>query len=150
MGLYKVASARAAFFEKTPIRDIFKDIDKNKKEIAKLNRKEKKLADQQNYNLEKNQAEIEKIRQKRMALEENANIFFKGGKYTKAAVAYKKKAESTIYGLDETATLDEILAAIPEQYKDHFKAFMEISDKKEQKRILKYVPEYLEKPLKIA
>lgn len=150
MGLYKVASARAALFEKTPIRDIFKEIDKNKRQIAKLDRKEKKIADKQKTNLSKNQMKIEKIRQKRMALEENTNIFFKGGKYTKAAVAYKKKAESTIYGLDETATKDEILAAIPDQYKDHFKAFMEISNKKEQKRILKYVPEYLEKPLKIA
>lgn len=149
-GLYKVASARAAFFEHTPVRDLFKDIDKNKEKIAKLNRKEKKLIEKQRGDLSKNQFEIEKIRKKRMALEESTNMFFKGGKYTKAAVAYKKKAESTIYGLSETATIDEILAAVPEQYKDHFKAFMEVSNKKEQKEILKYVPEYLQKPLKIA
>lgn len=149
-GLYKVASARAALFEKTPVRQIFKEIDKNKEKIAKLNRKEKKLAEQQRGDLTKNQYEIEEIRQKRMALEEETNVFFKGGKYTKAAVAYKKKAESTIYGLSETATKDEILASIPDQYKDHFKAFMDISNKKEQKEILKYVPEYLQKPLKIA
>ena len=150
MGLYKVASARAAIFEGTPVRDIFKEIDKNKKEIAKLNRKEKKLAENQRGDLSKNQLKIEEIRRKRMALEENTNMFFKGGKYTKAAVAYKKKAESTIYGLDETATLDELLAAVPDQYKDHFNAFMKISDKKQQKEILKYVPDYLAKPLKIA
>ena len=149
-GLYKVASARAAFFERTPVRQIFKEIDKNKKKIAKLNRKEKKLQEQQRGDLTKNQYEIEEIRQKKMALEEETNVFFKGGKYTKAAVAYKKKAESTIYGLSETATKDEILASIPDQYKDHFKAFMDISNKKEQKEILKYVPEYLQKPLKIA
>lgn len=149
-GLYKVASARAAIFERTPVRQIFKEIDKNKEKIAKLNRKEKKLAEQQRGDLTKNQYEIEEIRQKRMALEEENNVFFKGGKYTQAAVAYKKKAESTIYGLSETATKDEILASIPDQYKDHFKAFMDISNKKEQKEILKYVPEYLQKPLKIA
>lgn len=149
-GLYKVASARAALFEKTPVRQIFKEIDDNREKLAKLNRKEKKLQEQQHGDLAKNQYEIEQIRQKKMALEEESNVFFKGGKYTKAAVAYKKKAESTIYGLNETATKDEILAAIPEQYKDHFKAFMDISDKKEQKEILKYVPEYLQKPLKIA
>ena len=149
-GLYKVASARAALFERTPVRQIFKELDKNQEKIAKLNIKEKKLQEKQHGDLAKTQYELEEIRRKKMALEENTNVFFKGGKYTKAAVAYKKKAESTIYGLKETATKDEILASIPDQYKDHFKAFMDTSDKKEQKEILKYVPEYLQKPLKIA
>lgn len=150
MGLYKTASARAALFEGTPVRQIFKDIDKNKKKIAKIERKQKKLAEKQDGDYTKNQYEIQQLEEEKMALQENSNMFFKGGKYTKAAIAYKKKAESTIYGLDETATLDEILSAVPEQYKDHFNAFMKISDKKEQKKILKYVPEYLQRPLQIA
>ena len=149
-GLYKVASARAAFFERTPVRQIFKELDKNRDKLAKLNRKEKKLQEQRFGDMNKAQYKIQDIENRKMALEENVNLFFKGGKYTKAAIAYKKKAESTIYGLNETATKDEILAALPEQYKDHFKAFMDISDKKEQKQILKYVPEYLQRPLQIA
>ena len=46
--------------------------------------------------------------------------------------------ESTIYGLDETATKDELLASVPDQYKDHFRAFMDITNESEQKKILKY------------
>lgn len=150
MGLYKVASARAAIFEDTPVRDIFKDLDRNKKKIAKLKLEERKLAEKQKGDLTANQFKIEEIRQRRMALEESSNMFFKGGKYTKAAIAYKKKAESTIYGLNEASTQDEILAAVPDQYKDHFNAFMKVTDKKERKKILEYVPDYLARPLQIA
>ena len=46
-GLYKVASARAALFEKTPVRQIFKELDKNQEKIAKHNIKEKKLQEKQ-------------------------------------------------------------------------------------------------------
>lgn len=149
-GLYKVASARAAIFENSNIRQIFKDIDKNKKKLAKLNRQAMKLAQKNNGNISKNREKIDRINQKRLALEEQNKIYLTADKYTKAAIAYKKKAESTIYGLDETSTKDELLASVPDQYKDHFKAFMEITDKKEQEKILKYVPKYLQRPLQVA
>ena len=90
------------------------------------------------------------IQQQQRALEESQKQAFTGGKYTKAAIAYKKAAESTIYGLSETATPDEILAAIPDQYKDHFKSFMDETSKSKRKEILKYVPDYLKRPLQIA
>ena len=149
-GLYKVASARAALFEKSNIRSVFKDIDKNKKKLAKLNREAIKLAQKDDGNTSKHQEKLDRINEKRLALQEQNRIYFKGGKYTKAAVAYKKKMESTIYGLDETATKDELLASVPDQYKDHFRAFMDITNESEQKKILKYMPEYLQRPLQIA
>lgn len=149
-GLYKVASMRAAIFEGSNIRQIFSDLDRNKKKIAKLNRKAMRLAEKYNGNTAKAGSELTEIQNKIMSLEEQQRMFFKGGKYTKAAVAYKKKMESTVYGLSETATKDELLASVPDQYKDHFKAFMDITDKKERKKIMKYVPDYLKRPLQIA
>lgn len=148
-GLYQVASARASIFEHSNIREIFKDIDKNKKELAKLNRKKIKLI-QKNNGKNKNQSKISEIDEQRSALQEENKNFFTAKKYTKSAIAYKKKMESTIYGLDETATKDELLASVPDQYKDHFKAFMDVTDKSERKEILKYVPKYLQRPLQVA
>ena len=149
MGLYEEASRKAALFERSNIRGIFKDLDKNKEKIAKLNRKATKLATKNSTDY-KVQNKLAEIQQQKMALEEQNKMFFKGGKYTQSAVAYKKKAESTLYGLSPTATKDELLAAVPDEYKDHFQAFMNVADKHEQKEILKYMPDYLKRPLQIA
>ena len=83
-------------------------------------------------------------------IQEAGNNMFVGGKYTKSAVAYKKAMESTIYGLKEGATKDEILAAIHDQYKDYFQKFMEVRDPKERKKILEYMPDDLQRPLQLA
>jgi hypothetical protein len=149
-GLYKAAAFRARVFEGSEIGSILKRVDKNKKKIAKLQRKadeasNKYIAGSYEYN-EKTQELQKQIR----ALQESQKQVFSGGKYTKAAIGYKKAVESTIYGLSETATPDEILAAVPDQFKDHFKAFMNERDKGKRKQILKYIPDYLKRPLEIA
>lgn len=149
MGLYKKAARKAELFEHSNIRSTFKELDKNKEKIAKLDRKATKLATKNSTN-EKIQSKLAEIQQQRQALEEQNNMFFKGGKYTQSAVAYKKKAESTLYGLSPTSTKDELLAAVPDEYKDHFQAFMDVTDKHEQKQILKYMPDYLKRPLQIS
>lgn len=92
---------------------------------------------------------MQRINNKIQALQAQQTVL-KGGKYTKAAVAYKKAMESTIYGMSEGATQDEILASVPDQYKDYFMNFMNETDKTERKKILKSLPEYLRKPLQIA
>ena len=92
---------------------------------------------------------MQKINAKIEALESQQTVL-RGGKYTKAAVAYKKAMESTIYGMSSGATQDEILGAVPDQYKDYFMSFMNETNIKERKKILKALPEYLRKPLQIA
>ena len=92
---------------------------------------------------------MQKINAKIEALESQQTVL-RGGKYTKAAVAYKKAMESTIYGMSSGATQDEILGAVPDQYKDYFMSFMNETNIKERKKILKTLPEYLRKPLQIA
>ena len=149
-GLYEAAASKALFHEKTNIRAIFKDIDKNKKRIEKLKKKKKKLLTKYNENEYGYKAEASKIDQEIEALTQRGNQMFVGGKYTKAAVAYKKAMESTIYGLSPGATKDEILAAVPDQYKDYFQAFMDVKDESEREKILKEVPDYLKRPLQAA
>ena len=149
-GLYEASARKAAIIEKTNIKDVFKQIDKNKAKIAKLKRKAERLLDKYDEGDSGYKMKMAEINQKIAALEEAGNNVFKGGKYTKSAVAYKKAMESTIYGLSEGATKDEILAAIPDQYKDYFQKFIDVKDPKERKKILKYMPEYLQRPLQLA
>ena len=149
-GLYEAASTKAFLYEKTNIKSIFRDIDKNKKRIEKLKEKKKKLLTKYNENEYGYKSRASKIDQEIEALTQRGNQMFVGGKYTKAAVAYKKAMESTIYGLSAGATKDEILAAVPDQYKDYFQAFMDVKDESEREKILKEVPDYLKRPLQAA
>ena len=149
-GLYEQAAARAFLFEGNINLDkIFKKLDKNKEKIAKLTRKAEKLSNKHTAGGYKYEQEMNEIKSKIEALQ-NQQTAFRGGKYTKAAVSYRKAMESTIYGLSENATPDEILSSVPVQYRDHFMAFMNESSIKERKKILKQLPEYLRKPLQVA
>ena len=149
-GLYNQAALRAFIFEGgVNVKHAFKKIDKNKEKVAKLIKKAEKLSNKYSAGGYEYDQKMLKINQKMQALQAQQTML-KGGKYTKAAVAYKKAMESTVYGLSEGATQDEILAAVPDQYKDYFISFMNETDKKERKKILKTLPDFLKKPLQIA
>ena len=149
-GLYEVAAKRARRFEKTNIKQIFKEIDKNKERIEKLKKEKKDLLKKYDEGDSGYIARAAKLNEEIEALTQRGNQMFVGGKYTKAAVAYKKAMESTIYGLSPGATKDEILASIPDQYKDYFQSFMEVTDESEREEILKHLPDYLKRPLQAA
>ena len=149
-GLYEAAATKALRFEKTNVRALFKDIDKNKKRIEKLKKERKDLLKKYDEGESAYKARAAKIDEEIAALTQRGNQMFVGGKYTKAAIAYKKAMESTIYGLSPGATKDEILASIPDQYKDYFQAFMEEKDAGEREKILKHLPDYLKRPLQAA
>ncbi|MGM9543913.1 MAG: hypothetical protein ACI3T9_02910 [Romboutsia timonensis] len=149
-GLYERAAALARRKEKVDIEGIFDQIDKNKKKINKLNVKSAKLVSRMKTSTDKYAKKLEEIDREKRALEEQNTMMFEGGEYTKSAVAYKKAMESTMYGLDPTATKDELLASVPDQYKDYFQAFMDVTDKKERKKILKSVSPMMRRPLQAA
>ena len=149
-GLYTRAAKMARRKEGVDIEGIFEQIDENKEKIAKLDRKAAKLVNKVKSSTDKYAIELQKIEMKKQLLEEQNMMMFEGGEWTKSAIAYKKAMESTMYGLDPTATKDELLAAVPDQYKDHFQAFMNITDEKERKKILKSVSPMMRRPLQAA
>ena len=149
-GLFNQAANRAFIFEGgVNLRRIFNKMDKNKEKIIKLTRKAEKLSNKYTAGGYEYEEKMRKINAKIEALKSQRTML-KGGKYTKAAVAYKKAMDSTIYGINEGATQDEILAAVPDQYKDYFINFMNETSESERKKILKMLPEYLRRPLQIA
>ena len=149
-GLYTRAAKMARRKEKVDIEGIFKQIDKNKEKIADLDRKAAKVVNRIKSSTDKYALQLQKIEAKKQLLEEQNMMMFEGGEWTKSAIAYKKAMESTMYGLDPTATKDELLAAVPDQYKDHFQAFMNVTDEKERKKILKSVSPMMRRPLQAA
>ena len=149
-GLYKRAAKMARRKEKVDIEGIFDQIDKNKEKINKLNVEAAKLTNKVKHVGDKYSKKLERVENKKQLLQEQNKMFLKGGEWTKSAVAYKKAMESTMYGLDANATKDELLASVPDQYKDHFQAFMEVTDKKERKKILKSVSPMMRRPLQAA
>lgn len=78
------------------------------------------------------------------------NIAIEGGEYTRAAIAYKKAAESTIYGLQKDAGWSEILKALPKNHRDFFMEFAKETDAKKREEIRSKVSDYENKVLDIV
>lgn len=152
MGLYEKSARKARLFEGTNIKKIINSNEyinkENQKKLEKLN---KRLDKVRNSSLEDSRKEeiISRLNSQIYELS-NYEQTFKGGKYTKAAVAYKQAADSTIYGLKEGATSQQVLRAIPKGDKDFFMEFAKETDKKKRKEILKYVSPYQRRALQIA
>lgn len=151
-GLYEKAARKAKVWERTDIKKIINANEyartSNKKKIEKLNNRLEKIS---NSNLEDIRKEelISSINSKLYELNTSEQVL-RGGKYTKAAVAYKQAADSTIYGLKEGATSQQVLRAIPKGDKDFFMDFMKEDAQNKRKQILKHVSPYQRKALQIA
>lgn len=62
------------------------------------------------------------------------------------AIFYKQKSEETMYGYDVGDPLANVLKAMPKKDREYMKYFMK-TPKKEQKKVLKLVPNYMKRPL---
>ena len=152
MGLYQKAARKARFWERTDIETIIETNElrakANRKKIERIDKRidritNSTLSDQRKQDL------INRLNADKFQML-NDKAVLRGGKYTKAAVAYKQAADSTIYGLKENATSVEVLRAIPKGDKDYFMEFAKEKDKKKQNEILKYVSPYQRRALQIA
>ena len=70
------------------------------------------------------------------------------GEYGRAALLYKKAAESTMYGLRADARWNDIEMALPKYERDYFQEFMKEKDPDKQEEILKSVSPFLRRALK--
>jgi hypothetical protein len=121
--------------------------DKNDKAIEKLNRQKARVqrftpdAQVKNQLTATIDAEIAKL-----SVPEQ---YYSMGKYTKAALAYKKAADTTIYGLTKHSSSADVLRALPKYDRDYFLEFANEKDPHERKKILKYVSPYKAKALHV-
>ena len=148
--LYHRAAREAKRKEGVDIERIVNQYERNKEENAKLiskleaqKKKAEKMIDEQAR--DKLIAEIDyKINQLLTPIQ-----YLKAGEYTKSAIAYKKAADTTIYGLSQDATTADVLRALPKYDRDFFLDFANEKDPKKRKKILQYVSPYKARALKI-
>lgn len=148
--LYLKAAKQAKRREGVDIESIVNKYERNKEKNAKLI---KKLEEQK---LKADKMIDESAREQLIAnIDAQINSlmtpiqYLSGGEYTKAAIAYKKAADTTIYGLSEDASTADVLRALPQYDRDFFLDFANENDPKKRKEILKYVSPYKAKALKI-
>ena len=152
-GLYQEAARMAKLKENTDVVKLFRVLEQDKIKKAKM----KSILTKASDRIDKSYLEGSQVKadlmlniRKRMASLADPELFFKVGKYTRAALAYKRAAESTIYGLQGGASYSEILRAVPKLDRDYILEFAKERDPKKQKEILKYINPYERRVLQLA
>ena len=148
--LYHKAAKEAKRKEGVDVESIVNQYERNKEKNAKLieklekqKKKAERMIDEQAR--DKLIAEIDyKLSQLMTPIQ-----YLKAGEFTKAAIAYKKAADTTIYGLSNDASTADVLRALPKYDRDFFLDFANEKDPKKRKEILKYVSPYKARALKI-
>jgi len=152
MGLYEKAAKLAKRKENVDIKRLINKYEYDSEKREKI--RQQLLANKQlisNTYLEgdeRREAMLADIDAKLEALSYPEQIL-KAGKYTKAAIAYKQAAESTVYGLKKNATWSQVLRAVPKYERDYILEFGQETDPKRRKEILKYISPYRRKVLQI-
>lgn len=149
--LYEQAARKAKRKEGIDVKKIINSFEYNReKNIDKIRELE-----EQKKNAEKNIIDenlrnetIAAIDQQIMDLQ-TTEQYFGMGKYTKAALAYKKAAETTIYGLNEYSSVGDVLRALPKYDRDFFLEFAKEKDPKARKKILEMVSPYKKRALDV-
>ena len=104
----------------------------------------KELRDNNSYAAKKVKFELfERLK----ALENKSSVPFTGGDYTKSAIMYYNAMKSTMYGLDETSSMADIIRALPKTDREFFMKFLEERDPARRKEILSIASPQIRKAL---
>lgn len=152
-GLYEAAARQAKRHEGVDIKSILTRLEEREAEKEQLKEKLFKQRNSLSNNIfienDARNAILRNINSRLQELDQQEDIAIPAGEYTQAALAYKKAAESTIYGLDKDASWSEILRALPSNHRDYFIEFGKENDPEKRKKIRELVPEYEQKVLDI-
>lgn len=150
MGLYQKAADLAKSKEGVDIEKLLNSSEYKKQKDKKYKADiEEKIKDVSNNYSGQDKDKLLKALQSELYSSTNERVLLKAGEYTKAALAYKQAADSTIYGLKEDATWSEILRALPKQKRDYFMEFGKVKDEKERKKIMKLLSPYEQKVMNV-
>lgn len=78
---------------------------------------------------------------------QSSSVPFSGGEYTKSAIMYYNAMRSTMYGLDETSQMTDIIRALPKTDREFFMEFIKERDEKKRKEILSVTSPQIHKAL---
>jgi hypothetical protein len=154
MGLYEKASRKALIHERVSVEGLLHKLDSDTKKREKL--KTQLLESKQK--ISNNYAEGDVVKDKLLAdinakfgeLSGPSQMILRAGKYTRAALAYKQAAESTVFGLKDNATWAQILRAVPKTDRDYIVEFAKERNPHKRKEIMKYLNPYERRVLQLA
>ena len=70
-----------------------------------------------------------------------------GGEYTKSAIMYYNAMQSTMYALDETSSMSDIIRALPKTEREYFMEFVQERDPEKRKEIMETASPQIRKAL---
>lgn len=145
--LFLEASRKAESKENVDIKHILYSQRKEAKQAKKEKEEIKNyLKDLENIHTFK--AEQTKMMLKKKLLDNQASsVPFSGGEFTKSAIMYYNAMRSTMYGLDETSQMTDIIRALPKTDREFFMEFIKERDEKKRKEILSVASPQLQKAL---
>ena len=91
--------------------------------------------------------EVKAALKKKLLDLEPSKVPVRGGEYTKSAVMYFSAMRSTMYGLDETSQMTDIVRALPKTDREFFMEFIKERDEKKRSEILSVASPQLRKAL---
>ena len=149
-GLYHRAASKALSEEGVDVEGITNTLDNATREAASIRETLKSLMSAaQSHNLSnifENQYIIEQ--NNRLNSLRSTQLILKGGEYTRSALLYKQAMESTMYGLQDTATWQDIMKALPKYERDYFAEFMKEKDPDEREKILREASPFMRRALR--
>lgn len=149
MGLYNAAADEALEEEGVDIRRI---IELQDEEARNIKEAKQELEDEiRDIGNPENLRESDLIDRLKSRLKEikPTQIALRGGEYTRSAIMYYNAARATMYGLDETSSMTDIIRALPKTERDYFMEFVKERDPEKRKEILSYASPSLTKALRI-
>ena len=145
--LFLEASKKAEEEEGVDIKHILYSQHREAKQ-AKKDKAEIKEYLRELENIHTYQAEETKMMLKKKLLDAQASsVPFSGGEYTKSAVMYYNAMRATMYALDETSQMTDIIRALPKTDREFFMEFIKERDEKKRKEILSYTSPQIRKAL---
>lgn len=149
MALYEKAAELAESEEDTDIKSMIEAQDKEYRQIRDTKKEiEEILKDIGTPTTIEEQELIENLKHRLNNLSPT-RIPLSGGDYTKSAIMYYNAARSTMYALDETSSLADVVRALPKTERDYYMEFVKEKDAEKRKEILSYVSPSLRKALRM-
>lgn len=147
MALYEKAADLAKSEEDVDIKAILE----RQKEEAQNIKESKETLGQALKDLENergaNAAEARKLLAMRLKDIQPTKVPLAGGEYAKSAVMYYNAARATMYAMDETSSMADVIRALPKTEREYFMEFVKERDEEKREEILKTVSPMLRKAL---
>ena len=149
MALYDEAAEMALSEEGTDIRKIIESQDKEYREIRESKKELEKIIE--DIGTPRNAEEEQLLKDLRARLRNTSptRVALTGGEYTKSAIMYYNAARATMYALDETSSMTDIVRALPKTERDYFMEFVQEKDPEKRQEILSYVSPSLQRALRM-